>query len=197
MIASRFSLFGAGLVAALALAACSSNNNTSKPAGAGAKPQGSKTASSVKTSQSTIKAKKPATAQKTTSSPKPVPAPRATTGQTKVTPVDVTVGGSTEVETWSFSDVDLDGDGVMESGVVAATETQMGIWWSSSFRDDDGSNVSYNAFAWIVEDSVGFVIDVTGQGALACAEDASANAGCALCDTQGTCKEVGLNEVLE
>lgn len=165
-------------------------SSTTSGGGGKAKPSGSKVTSTSKANKTSITSQKTAGATKTKTPPKPVPMAK-TQGGTTVKPVDPTAGGEVEVESWSFEDVDLDGDGVTESGVAAGTEETLGVWWTSSFQNDDGSNQAYNGFVWMVSEGVGFAIEIPGSGTLLCAESASGASGCVACDEAGTCEEVG------
>ncbi len=154
-----------------------------KPA---AKPPTTSSAKSATSSGAqALKGKKPADAMKTTSAPKPTPAPK-TAGSTTVTPKDITKAGTVEVETWAFVDVDLDGDGAGESGVVAVAGEDVAAWWTGAFSvEEQETTVPYEAMLWTEGGGVGFIFDF-GQAAIACGAGAS-GAACISCDAQGTC----------
>lgn len=166
------------LVSALALAACG------KPAAS--KPTGAKVSNTAKSNTSTLKAQKPATATMTSTKPKAVPAAK-TAGSTTVKAPEL----ESMFETWSFTDVDLDGDGSGESGVIAADETRLLAWFSGA-AESDGTTVSYEALVWNVPEGVGFIFDFGSAGALACGESASGQSGCVSCTSASECTEVGL-----
>jgi hypothetical protein len=149
------------------------------------KPTASKVQSTAKSNQSALKTQKPATPMKTSTAPMTVP--QAKEGaSTVIEPADPTQGGQVEVDTWTFSNVDLDGDGTGESGVVLADEQNMLALWSSSFVDDESKQtVKYDAALWTEGDQLaGFIIDFGTQGAIAC--DAST---CLVCTANGPCSE--------
>jgi hypothetical protein len=173
-------------LSALCLAACGGGQNQN-PA---PKPTGSKVTDTAKSSQSSLKSQKPASAMKTSTPPKPIPAAK-TAGGTTVTPPDPTAGGK-EVETWAFTNVDLDGDGVGESGIIAADETTMLVWFTGTAKDKEGNTVSFEALIWYQETAVGFIFDFGSTGALACGADASGTGGCVACNAT-QCSEVGLS----
>lgn len=145
-------------------------------------PSASSAKQSTKAGAQSLKAKKPADATSTTQAPKAAPAAKSAGGKT-VTPKDVTNGGTVTVETWAFSDVDLDGDGALESGVVAVANDELAAWWSGSFFvEEEQTTVPYDAMLWTESGGVGFIIDF-GQSAIAC----GAEGGCIVCDASGTC----------
>ena len=148
------------------------------------------TASSAKSSTSAgaqaLKGKKPADAMKTTQAPKPAPAAKSA-GSTTVKPKDLTKGGTVEVETWAFADVDLDGDGAGESGVVAVAGDDVAAWWTGAFLvEEQNTTVPYEAMLWTENGGVGFIFDF-GQAAIACGVDAGGTSACISCDAQGMC----------
>lgn len=166
------------LFAALALAACGGK--------AASRPTGSKVSSTTKSNAANLKSQKPATATKTSTLPKATPAAK-TAGSTTVTAPELASGG--EFETWSFTDVDLDGDGTGETGVIAADEQNLLAWFSGA-AESSGSTVSYEAVVWVVPSGVGFVFDFGASGSFACAETASGASGCVACNGD-SCSEVG------
>ncbi len=170
------------LTLSLVLAACG-GGKTAAP-----KPTGSKVTSTAKSNQSAIKSQKPAAAMKTTTAPKAIPAAK-TAGSTTVKAPDLTSGGR-ELETWAFTDVDLDGDGAGESGVVLADDSNLLAWFTGAV-DSDGTTVTYEALVWLVPQGVGFVFDFGANGVLACGESASGSSGCVAC-SGSDCQEVGL-----
>jgi hypothetical protein len=84
---------------------------------------------------SALKTQKPATATKASTPPKAVPAAK-TAGATTVKPPQL----AAELETWSFADVDLDGDGAGESGVIAADDKNL-LAWFTGVVDHNGSTI--------------------------------------------------------
>lgn len=172
------------------LAAC--GNGANKPSAT--KPTSDKVSAAAKANQSALKTQKPATAMKVMQSPKPLPAQKSA-GATTVKPPDLTKGGTVEVETWAFENVDLDGDGTGETGIVLADDTRLLALWSGAFVDANGATVSYDGLVWLDgSSSVGFILDFGSAGALACAETASGSAGCVACDAGGTCSEAGVSQ---
>jgi hypothetical protein len=155
--------------------------------GAPAKPPSPSSAKqATKTGATALKAKKPATAMSTTQTPKPVLAAK-TGGGKMVAPKDLTNGGTVTVDTWAFSDVDLDGDGTPESGVVATAKDDVAAWWSGSFFvEEEQATVPYEAMLWTEAGGVAFIIDY-GQSAIACGADAEGAGGCIVCDADGAC----------
>ena len=102
---------------------------------------------------------------------------------------DITKGGTVEVETWAFVDVDLDGDGAGESGVVAVAGDDVAAWWSGTFYvEEQQSTVPYEAMLWTEGGGVGFIFDF-GQAAIACGAGASGSA-CISCDAVGEVREL-------
>lgn len=161
-----------------ALAACGG-----KPPAA--KPTPAKASTTAKSNTSALKTQKPATATKASTPPKAVPAAK-TAGATTVKAPDL----ASELETWSFTDVDLDGDGAGESGVIAADDKNL-LAWFTGVVDNNGSTISYEGLVWSTPEGVGFLFDYGSAGALACGEAASGSSGCVSC--QGTeCTEIGL-----
>lgn len=149
-------------------------------------PSASSARQSTKAGAQSLKAKKPATAMSTTQAPKAAPTAKTGGGKT-VTPKDITKGGMVTVETWAFSDVDLDGDGTPESGVVAVANDDIAAWWSGTFFvEEEQTTVPYDAMLWTEGGGVGFIIDF-GQSAIACGADAEGAGGCIVCDASGDC----------
>jgi hypothetical protein len=143
----------------------------------------------TKSSQSAINAQK-GSAKKTSTTPKPVPAP-AKSGSTTINPP--TLSGDM-YDTWTFAQVDIDGDGELESGqaLYDATNDVLCIWWSESDYLG-GEMISYDGFAWVDDSDAGFILTLDTGGVFGCAEAASstmAAAGCVACDDMGDCAEV-------
>ena len=95
-------------------------------------------------------------------------------------------------DTWTFTQVDIDGDGELESGDALyddATNT-LCIWWA----DSDylaGEMVDYDGFAWTDDANAGFILSLDTGGVFGCAESASMDgAGCVACDNTGDCAAV-------
>lgn len=168
------------VLATFALAACGGK----APA---AKPTPAKASTTAKANTAALKTQKPASATKTSTPPKAIPAAK-TAGKTSVKPPELKT--SEELETWDFTDVDLDGDGAGESGVIAADDKNLVAWFTGAV-DNEGTTLSYEGVVWVVPEGVGFLFDYGSAGALACAETASGTSGCVSC--KGTeCTEIGL-----
>lgn len=154
---------------------------------------GSTVIAGTKSSQTAIQAQKK-NATKTSSTPKPVPS-SVSSGSNTVSPPQLS--GMT-YETWSFAGVDIDGDGELESGVALydSTDDILCVWWDESDYLA-GEMVSFDAFAWISDDSVGFILALDGGGVFGCAEamgSMSAAAGCVACDGSGDCEALAVDE---
>lgn len=151
-------------------------------------PTASSARQSTKSGAQSLKAKKPATTTTSMQAPKPT-LPAKSGGSRTVTPRDITSGGTVSVETWSFSDVDLDGDGALESGVVAVAGDELAAWWSGAFYvEEEQTTVPYEAMLWTEGGGVGFIFDF-GESAIACGADAAGAGGCIVCDASGVCSE--------
>lgn len=157
---------------------------------------GSTVIASAQNSQSSVKLQD-ADAQSTSAPPKPIP-PAATSGSTTIQPP--TLSGAT-YEAWTFSRIDIDGDGEAESGDAlwdAGTGTLL-VWWS----DTDflaGERIGYGGFIWVNDSSVGFILSVESGAVFACTnagDSASDDAGCVACDAVGDCATMDLDEVYE
>lgn len=132
-----------------------------------------------------LKAKKPAQTTQASQPPKALPAAKSAQGTT-VTPKDITRGGTVTIETWSFTGVDLDGDGAGDDGVVAVAGDDVAAWWSGTFSQEDGSTVPYEAMLWTDQGGVGVIYDF-GQSAIACGAESAGGGGCIVCDSSGAC----------
>ncbi len=151
-------------------------------------PTASSAKQSTKSGAQSLKAKKPATTMTSMQAPKPT-VPAKSSGSKTVTPKDITNGGTVTVETWSFTDVDLDGDGAVESGVVAVAGEELAAWWSGTFFvEEQQATVPYEAMLWTENGGVGFIFDF-GESAIACGADSAGTGGCIVCDASGTCSE--------
>jgi hypothetical protein len=149
-------------------------------------PTASSARQSARSGAQSLKSNKPAQAMQTTQAPRATPAPKSA-GGTTVTPRDITRGGTVSIETWTFDDVDLDGDDVGESGLVAVAGDDVAAWWSGAFfLEEDGSTVPYEAMLWTEGGGVGVIYDF-GEGAIACGADASGATSCIVCDVSGEC----------
>jgi len=174
------------LLVSLALAAaCGSSGSTGKT--------GSDLKSTFASKRSALLGAKPSAAPMVSAAPKPVPG-AITAGTTMIEAsdpsIDDTNGGD---EAWTVSDVDVDGDSDADAADVLLDDESetLYVWWSGSVDlDGDGSDDDYAAFVWLDADGgVGFVIEVSGAGSIACA-DASAAESCVVC-SDTACEAVG------
>jgi hypothetical protein len=171
----------------------SSSSSSSSTSSSSKSTNGQTVLAGTKSSQSAITAQK-GNATKTQSTPKPVP-PAATVGSTTVNPP---VLSGDIYETWTFAQVDLDGDGELESGDAlydAGTQT-LCLWWAESDYLG-GDMVSFDGFAWIDNGGAGFILVLQDGSVFGCAEDANSNsavAGCVACDPQNDCEIVAVAE---
>ncbi len=147
----------------------------SKSAGKGR--SGAQATAAVTAARSTVQKQKPPQPTVVSTPPKTIPAAKQA-GSSKIE----APAPSGELETWSFSDIDIDGDGALENGVAFSDSKTLYIAWTDA--DDltgDGQTESYEALAWVGE-SVGIVIETGSHGALACA-----GSSCVACDSAGAC----------
>jgi hypothetical protein len=159
------------IVAAVALSAC---------AKFGPKPTSSKVAPAAKTNAPMLRSSK-LLPIKSSTAPAALP-PERTAGETHVKVPDPTSGGTVEVDTWTFSNIDLDGSGIGDHGAIMADDTTLVALFDGNY--DDGS---YHAAVFSTAAGVGFSFDFGSKGSFACSESATATTGCVSCDASGMC----------
>jgi len=157
-----------------------------------AKPQsGSQVITAAQKSQAKIMANK-GSGQTVTSPPQPIPQGTSQGGTTVQPPQPQ--GDSYLV--WNVDAVDLDGDGVTETGVAMLDSTNtLYVWWSDvAWWSDD----ELDGFLWLADANAGFILVLDDAVGLACAEAEDGNdvdAGCIGCDDEGNCEEVAISAV--
>jgi hypothetical protein len=172
-------------------ASTSKSTSTSTGSSSGKAVSGSDVLNAAQSKQSAIEAGK-ANGQTATSPPQPIPQGTSQDG-TEVQPPSPQ-GDSYLV--WDVNAIDLDGDGVTESGVAMLDASNtLYVWWSDvSWWSDD----ELDGFLWLADDNAGFILVLDDAVGLACAEAESgdeANAGCIGCDDEGDCEVIAISEV--
>ena len=109
---------------------------------------------------------------------------------------DTTQDGDDGDPVWDDVSEDVDGDGNDEDVDVTLddeTGTTYLHWTDSEDVDGDGNDDAYEAWAVVYEDGSGEIIIVfPGQGVIYCEADASGEASCEACDTEGqNCEDIG------
>jgi hypothetical protein len=164
---------------------------TSSSSKSGKAVSGSDLVTAAKSKQSDIEANK-GSGQTTTTPPAAIPQGTSAGGTTVSAPEPQ--GDSYLV--WDFDAVDLDGDGVDESGVAMLDASNtLYVWWSDvSWWSGD----ELDGFLWLADQSAGFILVLDDAVGLACAEAQDGDdvdAGCIGCDDQGDCEAIAYSEV--
>jgi hypothetical protein len=169
----------------------SSSTSTSTSSSSGKAVSGSDVIDTAKKNRSAIEAGK-ASGQTVTTPPQPIPQGTSTGGNDVQPPQPQ--GDSYLV--WEVNEIDIEGDGVAESGVAMLDASNtLYVWWSDvSWWSGD----ELDGFLWIADNNAGFILVLDDAVGLACAEAVSGDevdAGCIGCDAEGDCEVVAISEV--